>query len=103
MQIIPLADVSSQTLTAQLGGQAARLNLYQKSTGFYCDVYVSDALIVGGVICQNLNLIVRDLYLGFVGDLMFQDLQGSSDPSSPGLGTRFALFYLETSDLGGGG
>ena len=38
-------------------------------------------------------------YLGFVGDLMFSDTQGTSDPSSPGLGTRYLLMYIEASDL----
>jgi hypothetical protein len=55
------------------------------------------------VICQNLNRIVRDLYLGFVGDVLFCDTQGTDDPSSPGLGTRFVFCYLSPSDLGGAG
>jgi hypothetical protein len=101
MQIIPIADTYSQTLAIQLAGQNCTLNLYQKSTGFYADVLVDGALIIGGVICQNLNRIVRDLYLGFTGDLCFQDTQGTSDPSSPGLGTRYLLCYLETTDLDG--
>ena len=103
MQIIPIADTYSQTLAVQLAGQSCTINLYQKSTGFYCDLYVSGTLIIGGVICQNLNRIVRDTYLGFIGDLMFQDTQGVNDPSSPGLGTRFLFCYLETSDLNGRG
>jgi hypothetical protein len=44
---------------------------------------------------------VRSLWLGFSGDLMFSDTQGSSDPSSPGLGTRYLLFYLTSDDLQG--
>lgn len=91
--IIPIADKPSQTLTIALSGQQTTLNLYQKSTGFYCDVYVNSALIISGVICQNLNKIVRDAYLGFIGDLYFYDTQGLSDPSSPGLGTRYLLIY----------
>jgi len=110
MQIIPIADVYSQTLSVQLAGQNCAINLYQKSTGFYADLYVNGALILGGVICQNLNRIVRSLYLGFIGDLCFYDTQGTatvpstgSDPSSPGLGTRYLLLYLEASDLNGAG
>lgn len=91
--IIPITDKPSQTLTISLSGQQTTINLYQKSTGFYCDVYVNNALIIGGVICQNLNKIVRDAYLGFIGDLYFYDNQGVSDPVSPGLGTRFFLIY----------
>ena len=100
---IPITDNFSQTLTVQLAGQNCRINLYQKSTGFFCDLYVNDALIIGGVICENLNRIVRSIYLGFVGDLIFEDTQGTNDPSSPGLGTRYILLYLDTTDLAGQG
>jgi hypothetical protein len=103
MQIIPIADTYSQTFSVQLAGQNCTLNVYQKSTGLYIDLYVSGSLIIGGVICQNLNRIVRDLYLGFIGDLTFVDTQGANDPSSPGLGTRYVLMYLETTDLQGAG
>jgi hypothetical protein len=99
MQIIPVSDVFSQTLSVQLAGQNCKINLYQKSTGFYCDLTVNGSLLLGGVICQNLNRIVRSVYLGFVGDLCFFDTQGESDPSSPGLGTRYLFVYLEASDL----
>jgi len=99
MQTIPISDVYSQTLSAQLGGQNCKISIYQKSTGLFCDLYVSDALIIGGVLCLNLVRIVRDAYLGFVGDLFFMDGQGSADPVSPGLGSRYVLYYLEAGDL----
>jgi hypothetical protein len=111
MQIIPVTDVFSQALTVQLGGQNTQINLYQKNNEhLYCDVYVNNAPIITGVICRNLNRIVRDTYLGFVGDLMWYDTQGSLavpstgiDPSSPGLGTRYLFCYLSASDLNGQG
>jgi len=111
MQIIPITDVYSQTLTITLANQLCSINLYQKNNeNLYCDLYVNDSPIITGVICRNLNRIVRSLYLGFVGDLMFYDTQGSTtvpstgiDPSSPGLGTRFLFCYLSTTDLNGVG
>jgi hypothetical protein len=99
MQIIPIADVPNQTLNVTLASQNCNINVYQKSTGLYCDLYIGSTLIIGGVICENLNRIVRSLYLGFIGDLCFQDTQGTSDPSYPGLGTRFLFLYLSVSDL----
>lgn len=98
MKIIPLAAVPSQTLTVQLAGQACRINVYQKSTGLFVDLYVSDALIVGGVIALDRNRLVRSAYLGFVGDLEFADTQGLEDPVSTGLGSRFLFCYLEAGD-----
>jgi hypothetical protein len=104
MQIIPVQDTPNQQVQITLGGQPCTINLYQTlDQGFYCDLYVGGALVIGGVICQNLNRIVRDLYFGFVGDLAWNDLQGSSDPSSPGLGTRYEFLYLTPADLGGRG
>lgn len=99
MQIVPIIDAPSQTLTITLGGQSCRIELKTRSTGLYCDLYVNDKLIVGSVVCRNLARMVIDSYLGFVGDLMFSDTQGTNDPSSPGLGTRYLLFYIEASDL----
>ena len=101
MQNIPINDVTSQTVKTLLAGQSCKMFIYQLASGLYLDLYVNDVLIVGGVICENLNRIVRDLYLGFIGDLIFQDTQGSLDPSSPGLGTRYLLQYLEVADLNG--
>lgn len=99
MQLIPLSDTASQTVYALLGGQNCRVNVYAKSVGVFCDLYVQDKLIVGGVSCLNLVRIVRDAYLGFKGDLFFMDSQGSLDPTTPGIGSRFLLYYLEASDL----
>jgi len=99
MRLIPINDVYSQTLTTTAGGQYCRINLYQKATGLYFDLYLNDVLLNAGVICENLNRLVRDRYLGFLGDFMFQDMQGSDDPSSPGLGSRFLFYYLELADI----
>lgn len=82
-----------------LGEQLVTLKVYQKFYGLFIDVTVDDALIVGGVICQNRNRIVRSVYLGFVGDLCFLDNQGADDPDYTGLGTRFSLAYLTADDL----
>lgn len=99
MQIVPIIDVYAQTLTITLGGQSCRIDLKTRATGLYCDLYVNDELKVGGVVCRNLARIAINSYLGFVGDLMFTDTQGASDPASPGLGTRYLLMYLEAADL----
>lgn len=104
MNIVPLQAVPNQALTVQLGGQICQLNVYQKGLNLYMDVLVNNVLIIGGVICENLNRIVRSLYLGFQGDFVFADTQGSTDPIYTGLGgaeARYVLAYLSPSDLGG--
>ena len=99
MQIIQIQAVPAQTLQVTLSGQSVQISLYQKTTGLFCDVSVNNSVIVTGVICQNLNRIIRDVYRGFIGDLAFLDQQGTSDPTYELLGTRYLLIYLALGDL----
>ncbi len=96
---IQVQSTPNQTFQVQLDGQSCTLNIYQQAYGLYMDVLINGVLIIGGVICENLNRIVRSLYLGFSGDFIFVDTQGSDDPIFTGLGSRFVLIYLEASDL----
>ena len=104
MFIIPLQPVPAQNVQVQLDQQNCTLNLYQLDTGLYMDVSVSDAPVVIGVLCLNLNLIVRSEYLGFAGDFYWIDNFSSvptngSDPYYTGIGDQFSLAYLLPSDL----
>ena len=99
MQVVPVKALPYQTLAVQLAGQACVLNIYQKTYGLFMDLYVSGVLVVGGVLCENLTRIVRDVYLGFVGDFVFGDTQGTNDPFYTGLGTQYLLVYLGEADL----
>jgi hypothetical protein len=101
-QVIPLAAIPSQTLAILLNNQNCQINVYQETTGLFIDLYVNDTLIIGGVIGENANRIVRSIYLGFSGDLSFYDSQGTDDPVYTGLGTRFFLLYLFPADLPAG-
>lgn len=105
MLIVPLQAIPSQTTTVILGNQTCVIDVYQKDTGLYLDLSVVNAAqtpIVTGVICLNQVRMVRDLYLGFIGDLMFIDNQGTNDPDYTGLQGRYSLAYLEASDLPAG-
>ena len=99
MQTIPLQPVPSQTLAVTLGAQACQINVYQTLYGLFLDLYVAGVLVIGGVLCENDNRIVRSAYLGFAGDLAFNDTQGSADPAFAGLGARYQLLYLSPADL----
>ncbi len=93
-EVIPLLVVPSQQFTVPLGNQTTQLFIYTKSTGLFMDVGVDDALIIGGVLCRDRTLIVRDAYLGFVGDFFWADTQGTDDPVYNGFGTRWLLAYV---------
>lgn len=101
-QVVPIQAVPNQQVQCQLGGQACTLNIYQQAYGLYVDVFVGLSPIIEGVIAENLNRIVRSLYLGFSGDFTFFDTQGKSDPIYTGLGTRFLLIYIDASELPAG-
>jgi len=99
MQIVPVQATENQSFQVNLNGQATQLNIYAKSTGLFMDVLVNNALIVSSVICEDHNRIVRDNYLGFVGDLCFIDQHGTNDPEYTGIGSRYLLYYLDSADL----
>ncbi|HEY0120658.1 MAG TPA: hypothetical protein VGC14_02665 [Rhizobium sp.] len=99
MLTIPLQAIPNQTVTVTLDDQVCQINLYQCSEAMFIDLLVENSLIVGGVICENQNRIVRSDYLGFSGDIAFVDTQGSDDPIYTGLGTRFFLTYLTAAEL----
>ena len=94
---IPLNATASQTLNVILNQRLVRLDVYQRSTGLYMDVWLNDTQIVAGAICQNLNPVVHADYLGLGGDFVFVDTQGSDDPTYDGLGDRFILTFTAAS------
>jgi hypothetical protein len=102
MMLVSTQPLPNQTLQVQVGGQNCTLNITQTAFGLFMDVLVNGTQIIAGVICENLNRIVRSLYLGFSGDFVWLDTEGTSDPIYTGLGSRYQLIYLEEGDLPAG-
>lgn len=92
-QSIPLIVTPSQMVSVQLGAQPCRIDIRQRRTGLFVDLYVQDVPIFQGVKALNRNKLVRDGYLGFTGDLFFVDTQGQDDPDYTGLGGRFVFVW----------
>ena len=92
---IPLVATPSQTLTVQLGDQSCRINVRQRRTGLFVDLYVRDVPVFEGVKALDRCKLVRDAYLDFTGELFFADTQGTSDPGYTGLGGRFILVWSD--------
>lgn len=100
MKLVPLAAVSSQQFSITLNGQNCTISVYQKTTGVYFDLIVNGAPVSTTVRCLNEARLCEDRqYLGFVGDFIFYDTQGVTDPVYTGLGSRYVLVYLEAADL----
>lgn len=104
MLLVPLQALPNQQVQVQLDGQACTLVVQQLAYGLFMSVSVGASVIISNVICENLNRIVRSVYLGFVGDFVFVDTQGATDPVYTGFGpgARYQLIYLEESDLPAG-
>jgi len=99
MKIIPLQSVPSQTVSVVLDGQSCRLNIYQKTTGLFIDLFKNGDLVISARICRDRTKIVRHQYLGFLGDLFFFDSQGLNDPEYSGLGTRYYLASIDATEV----
>lgn len=99
MLVVPLQAIPSQSLKVVLGGQNCQLAVYQKPQGLFVDITADGVTQITGVIGRDMvPLNCRASYLGFVGNLLFADTQGSNDPTYTGLGTRFVLLYLTAAE-----
>lgn len=92
---IPINAVAYQSVKVPLSGQSVQLDIQQRSTGLYMNIWLNNTMIMAGVLCQNKTWIVRKAYFGMPGDLTFVDTKGDDDPNSSGLGDRFILYYQE--------
>lgn len=115
MQTIQLQPIRSQTVSVQLAGQPCQIAIFAKeslfdpiyapsgSTTVFCTLSLNNAVVIASVPCWQANRIVRDVYLGFAGDLAIYDTQGGADPEWTGLGSRWVLVYLSVADLAAAG
>lgn len=100
MIFIATSAVPSQTLSVTLAGQAAQIALRTIGSNLYFSLQNAAVPVVTTRICRNKQRLLIDAgYEGFVGDFFFFDSQGDTDPQYLGLGIRYALYYLEASDL----
>lgn len=93
MLIIPLAAVASQKLTVLLAGQNCQISVYQKTTGLFLDLAVSNDPIIQCNLCTDRVPMAADEYLGFIGSLQFVDTLGTTEPYYAEFGTRYFLVY----------
>jgi len=105
MQQIPLAAEPSQQLSITLDNQACAINVYTLGAKLYMDLAFNGTNVINTRPCLYGNLMLQDAgYYGFAGDFTWVDTNAGptvppTDPVFSGLGTRYQLIYLETSDL----
>lgn len=101
MLLVPVQAIASQVFQVNLNGQSCTLAIYAKGLNgnkLFMDLAINGTSILSCAICQNRVLMVRLKYLGFIGDLVWVDMQGFTDPVWNALGTRYQLVYLFPSD-----
>lgn len=98
MVTIPLQATASQVTRIILGNQNCVIRLYQKNEGLFFDLNSNGVDIVTCVIARNADLLVCRTYVGFVGNLMFIDTLGDTDPNYSGLTSRYNLLYLNEAE-----
>lgn len=91
---VPLQATESQTITILLNNQNCQINIYQKSTGLYLDLFKDNNVIIRTRLCVDRIPIIRNCSSGFVGELYFVDSSGNQNPDYLGLGTNFRLYYV---------
>lgn len=97
--VVPVSAIPAQSFSVTLNGQSCTIRITQRTTGMFLDLLVANVLVIGSVLCLNRTRIVRDAYLGFVGDLFFVDTQGDEDPYYSNLGDRYIILYADQSEL----
>ena len=97
---IPIQPIPSQLVKVVLGGQNVQIFIYQKDQGLFVDINSDGVDIVVGVIARDAVPIICREYMGFIGNVLFVDTQGGSDPTYSGLGSRFSLVYLTADEYG---
>jgi len=97
---VPLSPIPAQTLAIILGGQNCTIAVYQKGDALYFDLVTDSVTITTTRVCRNkIRLLLSANYLGFVGDFVFVDTQGDTQPQYAQLNTRYVLLYLEAADI----
>lgn len=94
MLTIPTTATPSQIIQTNVGGQSVVINLYQKDKGLFADIIYENITAVSAVVCRDAVPLIGADYIGFSGNFMIVDTQGSSDPDYSGLGDRYQMVYL---------
>lgn len=99
---IPLAASPNQSCMVTLDDQDCTIAVYQRNRNTYLDLYVDDTAVRTGAVCLPATGIVGNVTC-FTGELVIVDTGSQPDnqqmPQWSGLGTRWKLYYLSTSEL----
>lgn len=91
--VISLTPVPSQKLQIILADQDVELSILQRGAHVYASITVNGVILRQGALCIDRVPILEPGATSFSGNLMFLDMQGTSDPQWQEYGSRYILFY----------
>lgn len=90
---IPLTDEPSQQFQIVLNGQNCTIGVYQKDETVFVDLWVdSEPIFLGISALDRVGLKISD-YMNFIGQLWFEDKNGTQNPDYTGFSDRYTLYY----------
>lgn len=92
--VVPLQPIPSQVLRTVLNKQNLKISIYDKGGNLFVDVNSGGVQIITSVMVRNADPIVCINYSGFVGNMIFLDIDGFNHPEYSGLGSRYRLIYI---------
>lgn len=90
---IPLTNEPNQEFQITLNGQNCTIGVYQKDDSVYLNLWVDNEPIFLGVSALDRVGLKMSDYMGFEGQLWFEDKNGTTNPDYTGFGNRFNLYY----------
>ena len=90
---IPLTAEPSQQFQIVLNGQNCTIGVYQKDETVFVDLWVdSEPIFLGISALDRVGLKISD-YMNFIGQLWFEDKNGTQNPDYTGFSDRYTLYY----------
>ena len=90
---VPLTKEPSQEFQITLGEQNCTLGVYQKDENVYVNLWVGGNPIFLGVSALDRVGLKGFDYMGFKGQLWFEDQNGNENPDYSGFNDRYILYY----------
>lgn len=101
---VPLAAVPAQTASVVLGGQNCQIAIRLFRGSLYFSLSVDNDPIVRNHVCRNrTRMLLAQQYRRFIGDFVFVDTRGDTEPTYTGLASRYVLLYLTEAEVNAAG
>lgn len=96
---IPLQPITNQEFVIMLEQRDWNIRLIQRLNRMYLSLWIDNIEIWSGSICRDRLPFVQSKTQNVTGNLVFVDMEGTSDPTYEGLGSRYKLFYFTDDEI----